>query len=89
MSSEALNLEVIDEALKQHDERCEFPVREIRMVPFEVERLGWDDYRGIPIVGDDDLGTGRFRLVCDRPLFDPKDIEEEVTLVQPRELEPA
>lgn len=89
MSAEALNLEAIDKALKQHDERCEYPVREIRMSPFEVERLGWEDYRGIPIVGDGDIGTGRFRLVCDKPLLDPKDIEEEITIVQPRELEPA
>jgi len=34
------------------------------MNPFEVERLGWDDIMGIPIVGDLQIGTGRFRLVC-------------------------
>lgn len=92
-SNEALNLAAIDKALKEHDERCEYPVREIRMNPFEVDRLGWDDYRGIPIVGDGDMGTGNFRLICDKPLLDPKDIEEEVTLAPPTtrepELEPA
>lgn len=85
--SDALNLEAIDAALKQHDERCEYPVREIRMCAFEKERLGWDEYRGIPILEDETMGTGRFRLVCDAPLVDPKDIEEPVELVQPRELE--
>lgn len=29
-----------------------------------VERLGWDEFRGVPIVSDDMLPTGRFRLVC-------------------------
>lgn len=89
MSSEALNLEAIAKALKQHDDSCEYPVREIRMAGFEIERLGWEDFRGIPIVADENMGTGRFRLVCDKPLLDPRDIEEEVTIVQPREMEPA
>ena len=34
------------------------------MNPFEVERLGWDDIRGVPIVADSEIGTGRFLLVC-------------------------
>lgn len=77
MSSQAKNLRRIDEALEQHNSRCEFPVIEIRMNPFEVERLGWDDYKGIPIVADDKLGTGRFRLVCERDLAEPKKVEVE------------
>ena len=36
------------------------------MNPFEVERLGWDTIRGLPIVGDSEIGTGRFRVVCSR-----------------------
>lgn len=36
------------------------------MNPFEVERLGWDSIRGLPIVGDPEIGTGRFRVVCSR-----------------------
>jgi len=36
------------------------------MNPFEVERLGWDSIRGLPIVGDSEIGTGRFRVVCSR-----------------------
>lgn len=65
-SSEALNLEAIQQALDQHAERCEYPAIEIRMNPFEVERLGWDDFKGIPIVGDDKIGTGRVRVICER-----------------------
>ena len=36
------------------------------MNPFEVERLGWEEVRGLPIVPDPSLGTGRFRIVCSR-----------------------
>lgn len=82
MSAEAKNLEAITKAIIQHNGNCEFPVIEIRMNPFEVERLGWTEIRGIPIKPDDTQGTGSFRLVCDKP--DPEDlldIEEEVQLV--------
>ncbi len=45
------------------------------MNPFEIERLGWEEIRGLPIVGDPDLGTGRFRIVCSRDM-DGEDLEE-------------
>jgi hypothetical protein len=64
MGSEALNLEAIDLALRQHDANCGNPVTEIRMAPFEVERLDWETYKGIPIIADDTMPTGRFRIVC-------------------------
>jgi hypothetical protein len=38
------------------------------MNPFEVERLGWDHIRGLPVVPDGEIGTGRFRIVCSREL---------------------
>jgi len=36
------------------------------MNPFEVERLGWEEIRGLPVVPDVEIGTGRFRIVCSR-----------------------
>ena len=36
------------------------------MNPFEVERLGWDSIRGLPIRPDPSLGTGAFRIICAR-----------------------
>ena len=36
------------------------------MNPFEIERLGWEQIRGLPIIGDPALGTGRFRIVSSR-----------------------
>jgi len=65
VSAEAKNLKALQAALTQHGGNCGFPVLEIRMSPFEVERLGWEEFRGIPIKPDDKLGTGRFRLVCE------------------------
>jgi hypothetical protein len=67
-SAEAKNLEAISKAIDQHNSSCPFPAAEVRMNPFEVERLGWDHIRGLPVVPDPEIGTGRFRIVCSRDL---------------------
>lgn len=64
--AEASNLEAISRAIDQHNASCPFPASEVRMNPFEVERLGWDEIRGLPVTGDPAIGTGRFRIVCSR-----------------------
>lgn len=91
-SPTALNLEVIDKAIVQHNGNCGFPVIQIVMAPFEVERLGFDQFKGIPIVGDENMPTGRFRLVCEG--VDTGDLhgvkeETEEPSVKERELVPA
>jgi hypothetical protein len=45
------------------------------MNPFEVERLGWDTIRGLPIEGDPNLGTGAFRIVCGRDELEEEAVE--------------
>ena len=65
-SPEAKNLEVISKAIDHHNESCEWPAVAVEMNPFEVERLGWDDIRGLPIRSNPELGTGSFRVVCAR-----------------------
>ena len=67
-SPEAKNLEAISKAIDQHNSNCPFPAAEVRMNPFEVERLGWEQIRGLPVVPDGEIGTGRFRIVCSRDL---------------------
>jgi hypothetical protein len=67
-SPSAKNLEAISKAIDQHNANCPFPAAEVRMNPFEVERLGWDEIRGLPVVPDSAIGTGRFRIVCSRDL---------------------
>jgi hypothetical protein len=62
--AEPKNLEAISRAIDQHNANCPFPASEVRMNPFEIERLGWDEIRGLPIVADPELGTGRFQIVC-------------------------
>jgi len=69
-SAEAKNLEAISKAIDQHNANCPFPAAEVRMNPFEVERLGWEQIRGLPVVPDEAIGTGRFRIVCSRDLED-------------------
>jgi ActR/RegA family two-component response regulator len=67
-SPEAKNLEAISRAIDQHNANCPYPAAEVRMNPFEVERLGWEQIRGLPVVPDGNIGTGRFRIVCSRDL---------------------
>jgi hypothetical protein len=69
-SPEAKNLEAISRAIGQHNRNCPYPAAEVRMNPFEVERLGWEEIRGLPVVPDAEIGTGRFRIVCSRDLGD-------------------
>ncbi len=63
-STEAKNLEAIVKAIEQHDRNCEYPALAVAMNPFEVERLGWDTIKGLPIRPDPELGTGSFRVIC-------------------------
>jgi len=66
MTPEAKNLEAISKAIDAHNSTCEWPAVAIAMNPFEVERLGWDSIRGLPIRPDPTMGTGAFRIVCAR-----------------------
>jgi hypothetical protein len=50
----------------------------VEMNPFEVERLGWETIRGLPIRPNAELGTGRFRVVCAREEGEPEEIVEAV-----------
>ena len=76
MSAEAKNLEAISKAIDAHNASCEWPAVAIEMNPFEVERLGWDSIRGLPIRPNPNMGTGSFRIVCAREEGAPG--EEEV-----------
>ena len=74
-SAESKNLEAISKAIDHHNATCPFPAAEVRMNPFEVERLGWEEIRGLPVVPDPDIGTGRFHIVCSRDM-DGDELEE-------------
>ena len=77
-SPEAKNLEVISQAIDHHNTTCEWPAVAVEMNPFEVERLGWDTIRGLPIRANPDVGTGRFRIVCAREEGEPGEVVEAV-----------
>jgi hypothetical protein len=78
MSSEAKNLEAISKAIDQHNAACDWPAVAIEMNPFEVERLGWDSIRGLPIRSNPALQTGRFNVVCAREEGEPGEVIEAV-----------
>ena len=77
-SAEAKNLEAISRAIDQHNATCEYPAVAVEMNPFEVERLGWDEIRGLPIRPNPDLGTGSFRVVCGGEQGEPGEVVEAV-----------
>ena len=91
-STESKNLEAIYRAIDQHAASCEWPAVAIEMNPFELERLGWDSIRGLPIRPNPEMGTGAFRVVCAREEGLPAE-EEVVEAVAdqtvPAELTPA
>ena len=78
-SAEAKNLEAISKAIDQHNANCPFPAVAVEMNPFEVERLGWDTIRGLPIRPNPELGTGAFNVVCARDEGEPGDVVEAVS----------
>ena len=78
MSSESKNLEAISKAIDAHNQGCEWPAVAVEMNPFEVERLGWDTIRGLPIRANAELGSGRFRVVCAREEGEPSEVVEAV-----------
>ena len=55
------------------------------MNPFEIDRLGWEEIRGLPLVPDDEMGTGRFKIVCSRDV-EGEGIEEAEALGIPVEV---
>jgi hypothetical protein len=85
-SPEAKNLEAISRAIDQHNANCPYPASEVRMNPYEAERLGWEEIRGLPVVPDPALGTGRFRIVCSRE-GDGAELEETEAIGEPIEVE--
>jgi hypothetical protein len=90
MSSEGKNLEAISKAIDQHNANCEWPAVAIEMNPFEIERLGWDTIRGLPIRSNPDMGTGEFHVVCAREQGEPAETVEAVSeQTVPAELTPA
>ena len=85
MNSEAKNLEAISRAIDKHNQECRFPASEVHMNPFEVERLGWEEIRGLPVIGDPAIETGRFRVVCSGE-GDGEELEEVEAMGEPIEV---
>jgi hypothetical protein len=88
MSAEAKNLEAISKAIDAHNASCEWPAVAIEMNPFEVERLGWDSIRGLPIRPNPNMGTGSFRIVCAREEGAPGEEEVVEAVADEREVVP-
>lgn len=80
MRDDAKNLQAIMAAVNKHNLSCPSPANAVAMNPFEIERLGWDDINGLPIIPDKELGTGVFRVLCDGTENDTK-AEEQTEVV--------
>ncbi len=89
MSAEAKNFEAITRAKADHNAKCPFPPHTVRMNPFEIERMQWEEgdvIAGLVLEGDPKVGTGAFRLVCDG--MEPPELEIEETDVISAPTEP-
>ncbi len=86
MSAEAKNFEAITKAKDQHNKSCPFPPHTVRMNPFEIERMQWeegDTIAGLVLEADAKLGTGAFRLICDGMEPPVLELEETDTIQAP------
>jgi hypothetical protein len=77
-SPESKNLEAIVKAIDHHNSTCEFPAVAVVMNPFEIERLGWDSIKGLPIHPEPNMGTGSFRIVCGGDEVEPGETVEAI-----------
>lgn len=87
-SAEARNFEAIAKAKEAHNRACPFPPHTVKMNPFEIERMGWeegDTIAGLVLEADGAIGTGAFRLVCDGMEPPELDVEEENVVEAPTE----
>jgi hypothetical protein len=88
MGAEAKNFEAIVKAKEAHNRACPFPPHTVRMNPFEIERMQWEEgdvIAGLVLESDARLGTGAFQLVCDGLEPPELEIEEEDALLAPTE----
>lgn len=87
-NAEGKNFEAIVKGKEQHNKNCPFPPHTVRMNPFEIERMQWeegDTIAGLVLEGDGRVGTGSFRLICDGMEPPELDIEETEAISGPAE----
>jgi hypothetical protein len=78
MSASGKNFEAIVKAKAAHNSGCPFPPHTVRMSPYEIDRMGWEEgdmIAGLALEADPKLGTGAFRLICDG--MEPPELEEQ------------
>lgn len=88
MSAEAKNFEAITKAKEQHNKTCPFPPHTVRMHPYEIDRMQWeegDTIAGLVLEADPKLGTGSFRLICDGMEPPVLELEETDVITAPAE----
>lgn len=86
-SSRGKNLEAIVKAIECHNKACTFNATAVALNPFEYERLGWDEIAGVSIISDHRIGTGRFRVICERHKLDNENVEAVSSPVEERQRE--
>lgn len=83
MTWEAENLKRIYRAIGDHNERCRFPALAVVLHPFDFDKLGWVEIRGLPIWTDPAVQPGRFRIHCEGQHGTPKEGEDVQTRDEP------
>jgi hypothetical protein len=81
VSAEGQNFKAIAIAKADHERHCPAPPYAVRMHPFEIDRMDWEEgdvIAGLTLEADSSLGTGAFRLVCNST--DPAERKREEVL---------
>ena len=83
MTTNGQRLEKLSGALTDHEQRCGAAVIEIHVNPFDHEVLGWDEFKGIPLVANEKVQPDRVRVVCERMRPPPQEIETSEAIGEP------
>jgi hypothetical protein len=85
VSTEDTAIWSIREGLDQHADTCPLPAEAILIHPVTQAHLGWDEICGLPVLGDEAVPEGRFRVRCEGSSHG---VEEQATLWLLESLDP-
>ncbi len=82
LDASAKNMRAVCAAKEDHDRNCPWGGigKAVHLSWFDINRMGWDEgdvICGLVLVGDEQMQTGRMKVVCDAEPQDDRSEEEE------------
>ena len=82
IDASAKNMQAVCKAKEVHNKTCPYGgnANAVHLNWFDIERMGWEEgdvICGLVLVGDEQMQTGRMKVVCDAEPQDDRSEEEE------------